>query len=173
MPIKPVIKVTDDPKRWQQLVKGLRSELRTLAVLGGVRQSTEPYDGGASLRLIASVHEFGGGPNGQIPERSYLRATADNQQRVYADVLERNIGGYIDSISRGKSPKAASRILIVRLNRLGVKFVGDVQARIRGEIPPPLADSTIRAKGSTTPLIDTSRLINSIDYAVVRLRQGS
>jgi hypothetical protein len=54
----------------------------------------------------------------------------------------------------------------VALDRLGAKFVGDIQRRIKAHIPPPLQQSTIDRKGSSTPLIDTGVLWSSITHEV-------
>ena len=52
------------------------------------------------------------------------------------------------------------------LARLGQKVVGDVQQRMADGIGPPLDPETVRRKGSSTPLIDTGRLRQSIDSEV-------
>lgn len=54
------------------------------------------------------------------------------------------------------------------LERVGLWAQGSIQQRISDGIPPPNAESTIRRKGSSTPLIDTGQLRTSIKYRVKR-----
>lgn len=52
-------------------------------------------------------------------------------------------------------------------NRVGAWMVGGIKQRIAKGIPPPNAPSTIAAKGSSKPLIDTGQLRASIGYSVI------
>ena len=52
------------------------------------------------------------------------------------------------------------------LDRAGLKFVGDVQQRMKAGIDPPNAESTVERKGSSTPLIDKGQLWTSIRHQV-------
>jgi hypothetical protein len=57
------------------------------------------------------------------------------------------------------------------LGLLGTKAVGEIQKRMARGIKPDNAPSTIAAKGSSTPLIDTGRLRQSVTYAVVDTKE--
>jgi hypothetical protein len=103
---------------------------------------------------VASFHEFG---TATVPQRSFIAAWAD-EQRPEIEAAIRKAG---EALVTGAIPSADQA-----LNRLGVKFVGDVQQRIRSGIEPPLAQSTIDSKGSSTPLVDTGQLFGSISYKV-------
>ena len=52
------------------------------------------------------------------------------------------------------------------LEQFGAWSKGEIQARIARGVPPPNAASTVKRKGSSTPLIDTGILRSSIDYEV-------
>jgi cobalamin biosynthesis Co2+ chelatase CbiK len=52
------------------------------------------------------------------------------------------------------------------LKAMGVGISAQLQDSIRATNSPPLAASTVARKGFNKPLIDTSHLINSIDYKV-------
>ena len=52
------------------------------------------------------------------------------------------------------------------LELLGQQCVGQIQERISEGIDPPNAPSTIRQKGSSTPLIDTGALRSAVNYRV-------
>lgn len=153
--------VTDKDLGYRDLMKRLGG-MHSTQVLVGVRSTGHELaisdEGivGESLDLaeIAAINEFGSS-DGHVPERSFLRATIDQHRAEYARELEVAVERMID----GAPPALA-------YGRLGLRAVADVQARIRAHIPPPNAPSTIRRKGSSTPLIDTGRLIQSIDYTI-------
>jgi hypothetical protein len=106
--------------------------------------------GGLSVAEIAELHEFGLG----VPERSWLRDWFDSKESAINEDLRK--------VGRG--------ILLGRFTReqgleiLGVKYVGEIQARIATNIPPALADSTIKRKGSSVALIDTGQFRSAITY---------
>ena len=50
------------------------------------------------------------------------------------------------------------------VSKLGILAKGDIQQSIVDLRDPPNAASTIRAKGSSNPLIDTGEMKNSVDY---------
>ncbi len=131
------------------------------------------------LLMIARVHEFGvrievtpkmraflhhigihlraDTEHINIPERSYLRATFDQQQGDLGQVLEHLAGLVVKGSITGEAA----------LGRAGAWFVGKIQATISAGIDPPLGEQTIKRKGSSTPLIDTGRLWQSITWRVV------
>lgn len=109
---------------------------------------------GATLIDIAGYHEFG---TSTIPARPFISGWADEKRAdIEGDLHKMGV-----AIIRGKVPSVR-----IALERLGVKFVGDVQVRIKSNIAPPLAQSTIDAKGSSTPLIDTGQLWTSVTHKV-------
>jgi len=124
----------------------------------GIHESDANRGDGPTNALIGFWQEFGTHKNGRrhIPPRSFLQSTASNNEREHRKVLnyaiKKSLGGYL-------TLKQAFAIL-------GLKVSSDIKETIRAQIPPPLADSTIRKKKSSTPLIDTGQLINSIDYEV-------
>jgi len=140
--------VEDRDHGYKQLL-GLLSKQPQVGVLVGIRGQQ-----GQDLLLYATVNEFGS-EDGRIPERSFLRATVDENRVKYAKILEVAALRLLD----GESPDRAFGIV-------GMTVVADVQRRIRDRISPANAPSTIRQKGSDVPLIDTGRLRQSIDYVV-------
>lgn len=123
-----------------------------LAAHGG----DETTDSGVTMIELAAIHEFGS-PAAGIPARSWIRGAFDSSRvemvEVTAKIAEKVISGGM-SISRG-------------LGLLGVWGVGRIKAHVRAHVAPPNAASTIERKGSSTPLIDTGRLINSVAHEVV------
>ena len=107
----------------------------------------------SELLLYGSVNEFGTdragiGNTTVIPERSFLRATVDQNKRKIIAI-----------INKGKEDIVAGR----RSKEEVLTEVGFfVEKRISSGIAPSNKPSTIRAKGSSTTLIDSGRLRQSI-----------
>lgn len=112
--------------------------------------------GGGSMSVgdVATIHEFGLGNN---PERSFVRAFADEIKGEANDVEARLVGEAI--VRRGGNVEDA-------LEKFGLWLVGKMQERIRGGIAPELDPATVARKGSSTPLIDTGQLVSSITHKV-------
>ena len=108
---------------------------------------------------LAIVHEFGLG----VPERSFLRSTFDMRKEQWLKFAHR----VLRAAAHGRLDVTAA------LQLIGEKMKTDVKSRITAGagIPPPLAPATVAAKGSSRPLIDTGRLVASIDYDV-RSKRG-
>jgi hypothetical protein len=119
----------------------------------GVLQSAPAYKDGTSQAEVAFHNEFG---TKDIPERSFIRATADEQRSRYTRVLK----GEADKIMTGKSTVKLS------LEKVGLLAQGHVRKKIKNLKTPPNAPATIKAKRSSNPLIDTSTMLKSIDYEV-------
>jgi hypothetical protein len=128
----------------------------------------------ATVHLIdvAIANEFG---TKHIPERSYLRATIRKQSGKWADMGKKLI---VRCFHGEISTEDA-------LGIMGLQIVKDVQATMRGNVPPPNAPSTIRRKTATIQgkkarlhadirgafgegtLRDTGQLLNSMSSQVI------
>lgn len=111
----------------------------------------------SELILYGSVNEFGTDRAGRgnttvIPERSFLRATVDQNRRKIIAIIKKGK----DDIVAGRTTKEAV------LKKVGFFVEGKVKQRISSGIAPANKPSTIRAKGSSTTLIDSGRLRQSI-----------
>ena len=113
--------------------------------------------GGGDLQTIASTHEFGS-PENNIPERSYLRSTAGDSKVMARVIKEANRG--VDRILEGAGTALDT------LNAMGVVFTAAVKRKIATGPFQPLHPETIRRKKSSRPLIDTSRLLQSMEHEV-------
>ena len=102
---------------------------------------------------VGTIHEFG---LGNVPERSFIRGWADENKEKNA----KTISLLMRSVAQGK------RTAEDAANIIGLRFVGEIQRRMRDRIPPPLKPATIARKGSDVPLIDTGQLRSSIQYKV-------
>lgn len=113
--------------------------------------STE--DGKTTVGEVATMNEFGLG----VPERSFIRAWAEEADGE----CRANLKALAVAITKGAVPDAQTG-----LDQLGLKFVGQVQARISSGIPPENAQSTVDKKGSSTPLINRGQLRSSVRHKV-------
>lgn len=113
-----------------------------------------------SMVELAAVHEFGS-PQNHIPERSFIRATFNEKRSE----LERFVGAIVKRMFADKNMTP-----LIALNILGAWMAAQIQNKITQgpHIPPPLKPATVAAKGSSRPLVDTGRLVQSITHEVVK-----
>lgn len=161
-------KVLDLDLGWDALMKTLQKVARekpeiAAGILGDAGNKPHPSSKtGETVAQIAAKHEFGVG----VPQRSFLRATFEANKAEYQGLLARGLmDELMSSIGQRRvfDPNSAPA-----LKRLALKMEGDVKKRIAAGIPPPNAPSTIARKGSSTPLIDTGVLRQSVS-ALVRM----
>lgn len=136
---------------------GVKKRLRGTPGPKGVKVGI--LGGEASDVLMAAIaNEFG---TEDIPERSYIRATMREHHEKYKSALQKGI------------QKVASGAMSMEqmLGLIGIEVVKDVQMTMRHLKEPANAPSTIKAKGSANPLIDTGRLLNSIHFEVVDVKE--
>lgn len=103
----------------------------------------------------AAVNEFGTS-DGRIPERPFMR----NSLKTNRDVYQRLAAGEAKAIVHGRSDMRSS------LTRIGIAAQGHIQKEIASSVPPPNAPSTIERKGSSTTLIDTGEMRQSVTHEV-------
>lgn len=118
----------------------------------GSEASDTHENSNATIAEIGYFHEYGLG----VPRRSFLSDWMDEQEEEISETLK----AVVTQITKGSYDAETG------LERAGARFVGLVQQRIAENIPPPLAESTIAAKGSDVALIDTGVLRSSITYVV-------
>lgn len=106
-----------------------------------------------TLVEVATFHEFG---TKTIPQRSFLRGTI-NSERSYFNQVTRTV---YKQLMKGQTDVRKA------LGILGQAIQSSVQKKIRSGIDPELESATIKNKGSSTPLIDTGQLVNSIRYVI-------
>lgn len=108
---------------------------------------------------VGTFHEFG---TKTIPERSFIRSTIDERRPDILKLFERIAKGILD----GKIKPEKDFGLV------GLKVVSWIKAKIRKGIAPPLMPATIKAKGSSKPLIDKGELMGSITHVVRKQHEG-
>lgn len=132
---------------------GYKNLLKFFADVDGVQIEMGIHeDAGDDVAVIAAAHEFG---TETIPRRAFLRTTADANQRQWGDEMQKAIARGVDGAP-----------IMPQLERVGRQMVEDTRATIRAGLSPDLQPETVERKGHDVPLIDTGRLIDSIDAKV-------
>jgi len=119
-------------------------------------EASQTEDGETTVLEVATINEFGG-EDGNPPRRSFLADWADENSDEHKELLRRSAAAVV----KGKIPSTE-----IAFERLGLRFVGDIQKRMIAGIEPENAASTIARKGSSTPLIDDGQLISSVTHQV-------
>lgn len=128
----------------------------------GILEEAGSHDGDDSTLTVADVasfHEFGTtDANGQthVPERSFIRSSIDDKRSELREMAKKLQG----MILTGKMTAKQA------LGLLGEKMQAEMIRKINEGIDPELDPATIKRKGSSTPLIDTGQLKQSIRYKV-------
>jgi hypothetical protein len=103
---------------------------------------------------IGAIHELGLG----VPKRSFIAAWVDEDASA--------INYQLTNMGRGLVRKSNPVPLETLAEQFGAWCVGRIQQRIADGIEPPNAESTIRQKGSSKPLINTGQMRSAISYRV-------
>jgi hypothetical protein len=142
-------KITDVDKGWKKHGRAVKQGRRGPHVIVGILQGEagKSYKDGATSIEVATIHEFG---LGNMPERSFIRATFDKNERIYQNILNK----FQRPVLLGTtSAKAALTIL-------GLKVQSDTLAHMRKGIDPDKVD------GKKARLKDTGQLYGDIQFEV-------
>jgi hypothetical protein len=124
-------------------------------VLVGVPKSAGNYEDGVHIATIAATNEFGSA-DGRIPERPAIRDGVEDSKPQIINLYNKMMPDVID------------KDLDIRTiqSLVGELVVGNIVKKISEGVAPANAPSTIKAKGSSTPLIDTGTYRQSISYVL-------
>lgn len=146
---------------WHHIVRALalkdRAAEESHVKVGIVAQKggKEIVEGGdLSMIALMAIHEYGSEEAG-IPERRPIRKTFESRYTEMTQVC----AGLMKQFLAGQTLERC-------LGILGAWGASAIKNTIREGLQPPNAPSTIKAKGSETPLVDTGRLINAITWFV-------
>lgn len=143
------------------LARDLRQEQEGGGLQKAVAQAKREARRGAGMSNVqlAVLHEFGS-PAAHIPERSFVRSTFALMRAKYVEKVKAYL---VKGIYSGK------RTYLEFLGLIGLRMAADMKARFTDSSNgwPANAPSTIAAKGSSKPLIDTGALRASISHQVV------
>lgn len=110
------------------------------------------YPDGTSVALVAVVQDFGSPVNG-IPPRPFFRNMVADKSPQWPNTMA--------NLLRANNYDAR-----LTLGQMGAGIAGQLRQSIHDTNAPPLAASTIAAKGHTKPLVDTGHLLQSVDFEV-------
>ncbi|WP_205954248.1 hypothetical protein [Pantoea stewartii] len=116
------------------------------------------YPDGTSVPMVAAANEFGD-PAMNRPPRPFIRNMISEKSPEWPDEISKIL------VATGYDGKATFSLM-------GERIKGQMQESIRNFSEPALAESTIRKKGFDKPLIDTSVMINAVDYQVEEQAAG-
>lgn len=138
--------------RLREKLEEIRRKVDTdeLLRLGFLEGST--YPDGTPTAYIAAINEFGNPLNNQ-PPRPFFR-----------QMIAAKSPGW--GASMAKVMKATGCNVDAAFGLMGEGIKGQLQQSIRDLTSPPLAPSTVKAKGFSKPLVDTGHMANSVDYEI-------
>jgi len=153
--------VKGDFTKLDNLVKNLSKKI--YVDIGVLSETNETVEGGKTIAGIGALHEFGTdkagrGDGGTIPERSFIRMPLETGQNDIEKAIEPKIKKFITE----KNIEGLFELI-------GIAGEARIQEAFDtagfGEWEPN-AESTIKAKGSDSPLIDDGTLRKSITSKV-------
>jgi len=110
------------------------------------------HPSGFGLAELAAVHEYG---SGRVPARAPLAVSFDRSEAALSQVIEGVAGRVIDGELTAEQA----------LDQIGSLHASQIQNTIAEGLDPPNSTMTVEMKGSSTPLIDTGRLRQSVTWA--------
>jgi hypothetical protein len=125
---------------------------KSMDVVIGI-QSQSVNEEGVDIATYGIANEFG---DGKIPERSFMRSAWDENLPRIIDNMQENL----EEVKAGKSK------FNLALHKVGLLVETLIKQKIGSNIQPANHPETIKRKGSSKTLIDTSAMLNSIRYVV-------
>lgn len=110
------------------------------------------YPDGELVPMVAAANEFGD-PGMNRPARPYFRRMIAMKSPEWGNDISRI------AMATSYDPRAF-------LPLMGEHIKSQLQESIREFTDPPLSPYTIKRKGFAKPLIETSHMLNSVDYDV-------
>jgi len=153
-PVKVRIVVADIDMGWGSMVtenKNLKGAYTTIGI--HEEAGTHPSRGNIHTAGVGFINEFG---SGNIPERSFIRSTIDEQSGRIVQLVAENL----DQVNTKKLPAKTM------LARLGLFVQEVIKNKINTLSDPPNAPFTIAKKGFNNPLIDTRHMQDNITFKV-------
>lgn len=138
--------------RLQKFLDKMPKDGESYVKVGFLADATS-YPDGTSVAMVAAMNEFGV-PSHKQPPRPFFRTMISQKSPGWARAVA--------DLMRANDMNVAK---VLDLEGQGIK--SQLQQSIEDLTDPPLAPSTVRAKGFAKPLIDTNHMVDSADYEVV------
>ena len=134
------------------------AELKELEVRVGFQRGEAQEEDGTDICDVAAYNELG---TDHIPARPFIRQSVDDNESKIKSFLKAQVKDF----GKGKS---AEQIL----KEIGIFQKDLMQDKITSGSFAPNADSTIKKKGSSKPLVDTGRMRQSVNYVIQKKGSG-
>lgn len=147
-------RMTPEGIRFQRMLK----ELADKEVRIGFQHGKATEEDGTDVCDVAAWNELG---TANMPSRPFLRKSVDENESKINSFLQSKKNDLV----RGAS---AEQIL----KEIGIFQKDLIQEKITNGSFAPNAESTVRRKGSSKPLIDTGRMRQSVNYEIKKKGSG-
>lgn len=154
------VEIKEDAQTVWNLIKGW-AYFFSHEIVVGITEETAGRSGPINNAALAYLHT-NGSPAHNIPPRPFLEP-ALSQSEVLDNIQKLLREAAMESLVLGNADKCEEL-----WEKAGLYAASEVKKFMSGGVPPPNAPSTVAKKGSSTPLIDTGQLMNSITYEVRR-----
>lgn len=137
----------------------LMKRIKASQIKVGLPKSTSAKmhkDSDLSIAAIGAIHEFGSS-DGKIPERSFIRTTIQAKRKDIKKLFH----------TETKKVIAGTQSVDKMMGKIGVLTSGAIQKTIVDLTDPANAPSTVSAKGSSNPLIDSGQMRQSVTWELV------
>jgi len=114
--------------------------------------SNASYPDGTPVAMVAAIQDYGA-PSVGIPPRPFFRNMVADKRGEWPNAI---------LLALKSARMDAKRALDV----VGAAIAGQLRQSIIDTNSPALAESTIRRKGHSKPLVDTGHMLNSVDHEV-------
>lgn len=145
-------KLTPEGKKFYAELEKLKQNEVFIGYQAGHAKHTDEDGNTADMAEIAMFNELG---TSTSPPRPFLRMTVDENK----DKINQFVETQTKRIAQGASAEQC-------MKQMGAFGVSLVQEQIGNGTFTPNAESTIKAKGSDKPLIDTGQLRQSVHYVI-------
>ena len=154
MAVRITDRVTPDGARFQRMLE----ELAEKEVRIGFQHGSAAEENGADICDVAAWNELG---TERMPSRPFLRKSVDENEGKINAFLQSKKKDLIRGASAGQI-----------LKEIGVFQKDLIQEKITEGDFVPNAESTVRQKGSSKPLIDSGRMRQSVNYVIQKKGSG-
>jgi hypothetical protein len=155
------VKIRDTDRGYKELLSRVYKLRQPPSIAVGIlATNASKSDGLATVLDIATFNEFGTVKDGKthVPARPFIRGWFDEHR----DEAIKRLTNLLKEVVAGRLTEDAA------LNRFGLWAQTGIQKTVSEGVPPPNAESTVRRKGSSTPLIDTGVMRSSVSFEIRR-----
>lgn len=145
-------KLTPEGKKFYAELEKLKQNEVFIGYQAGHAKHTDEDGNTADMAEIAMFNELG---TENSPPRPFLRMTVDENKE--------KINQFVETQTKRIAQGASAEQCMKQMGAFGVSLV---QEKIGNGTFTPLKESTIKAKGSDKPLIDTGQMRQSVHYVI-------